>query len=458
MDSVIEIQRQAHEEIEILEQGIVDQYHNNCKTQKDKAFREHQVAKYLDAMTEKCGQLFILYEDVNADRKKEIDAISGTEFTEFYARLKAIKDNYRNNPYQLADVTQQQVLSAASVSENHVDAFFSGEESYGKYLDLHANFDQFINLKHGLECNYLMYLDKVDDFICIPRSCKNGAYKNYLENLQDYIEGFFQRAQPLVDYQKHRAKAEIQFEVSWNSGIVAGWKNTATDGLFCQACSKHFVKQITFDAHLSGKKHIKAQELLQQGASTREDPNRYMAFLETLISTYFQVLEEFREETKANIERKQSLTEKEREIEQEAEEIAIAESDSDDDEKIYNPLKLPLGWDGKPIPYWLFKLHGLGVEYPCEICGNYVYMGRKAFERHFQEWRHAHGMRCLGIPNTRHFNEITSIEDAYSLWERLKQTSRVEKMAAETLEEFEDEKGNVFNKKTYEDLKRQGLL
>ncbi len=26
---------------------------------------------------------------------------------------------------------------------------------------------------------------------------------------------------------------------------------------------------------------------------------------------------------------------------------------------MYNPLKLPLGWDGKPIPYWLYKLHGL---------------------------------------------------------------------------------------------------
>lgn len=38
-----------------------------------------------------------------------------------------------------------------------------------------------------------------------------------------------------------------------------------------------------------------------------------------------------------------------------------AESESDDDEQqIYNPLKLPMGWDGKPIPYWLYKLHGLG--------------------------------------------------------------------------------------------------
>lgn len=29
-----------------------------------------------------------------------------------------------------------------------------------------------------------------------------------------------------------------------------------------------------------------------------------------------------------------------------------------------------------------------------------------------QEWRHAHGMRCLGIPNTAHFANVTQIEDA----------------------------------------------
>lgn len=32
------------------------------------------------------------------------------------------------------------------------------------------------------------------------------------------------------------------------------------------------------------------------------------------------------------------------------------------------------------------------------------------FDRHFQEWRHAHGMRCLGIPNTKHFHDIILIQ------------------------------------------------
>jgi splicing factor 3A subunit 3 len=85
-------------------------------------------------------------------------------------------------------------------------------------------------------------------------------------------------------------------------------------------------------------------------------------------------------------------------------------ADEEDEGPIYNPLNLPLGWDGKPIPYWLYKLHGLGVEYKCEICGNQSYWGRRNFDRHFQEWRHAHGMRCLGVPNTKHFHDITLIE------------------------------------------------
>ena len=53
------------------------------------------------------------------------------------------------------------------------------------------------------------------------------------------------------------------------------------------------------------------------------------------------------------------------------------DSESEEEGAIYNPHKVPLGWDGKPIPYWLFKLHGLNLEYKCEICGDFSYRGRK---------------------------------------------------------------------------------
>lgn len=136
---------------------------------------------------------------------------------------------------------------------------------------------------------------------------------------------------------------------------------------------------------------------------------------------------------------------------------ADVDADRNDDEPFYNPLNLPLGWDGKPIPFWLYKLHGLGVEYKCEVCGNQSYWGRRAFDKHFQEWRHAHGMRCLGVPNTKHFHDITLIEDVLALYNKIKGTIKVEQIA-NVEEEFEDTEGNVLNRRTYEDLARQGLL
>jgi len=110
--------------------------------------------------------------------------------------------------------------------------------------------------------------------------------------------------------------------------------------------------------------------------------------------------------TQRHAEKQQTRTAEEKEAELREEEYGVlpvahgaaedVANEDDDDGPIYNPLNLPLGWDGKPIPFWLYKLHGLGVEYKCEICGNQSYWGRKAFDRHFQEWKHAHGMRCLG--------------------------------------------------------------
>ncbi|EUD68070.1 hypothetical protein C922_01682 [Plasmodium inui San Antonio 1] len=133
--------------------------------------------------------------------------------------------------------------------------------------------------------------------------------------------------------------------------------------------------------------------------------------------------------------------------------------DEDEDEKpIYNPLNLPLGHDNKPIPYWLYKLHGLSKEYTCEICGNYSYFGRAQFEKHFYEWRHSFGMKCLNIPNTLHFKEITKIDDALNLYERLKKQTQMNVFKPDQEVECEDSKGNVMNMKAYDDLKRQGLL
>lgn len=148
-------------------------------------------------------------------------------------------------------------------------------------------------------------------------------------------------------------------------------------------------------------------------------------------------------------------------VAREAQDDADDKKDADAGEEeavIYNPKNLPLGPDGKPIPVWLYKLHGLNMYFTCEICGNEMYRGPRAFEKHFQEWRHARSMKFLGIPNTRHFHHITKIADARAIYERIQQEAAAKKFDASREEEFEDSAGNVLDRRTYEDLYRQGLL
>jgi splicing factor 3A subunit 3 len=134
------------------------------------------------------------------------------------------------------------------------------------------------------------------------------------------------------------------------------------------------------------------------------------------------------------------------------------ESDSDEEGPIYNPKKVPLDWDGKPIPYWMYKLHGLRFSFPCEVCGDITYQGPKVGQAHFSRAEHAAGMRRLGVPNSAHFHGLSKIADVLALWGKVAQELKTSQWDANTQEEFEDSAGNVMNRRTYEDLARQGLL
>ncbi|PWN52472.1 hypothetical protein IE53DRAFT_405134 [Violaceomyces palustris] len=282
------------------------------------------------------------------------------------------------------------------------------------------------------------------------------------------------------------------------------------EGIWCQACRKMYSKQTVYDAHLKSPKHQKAAAKLaasgggsaaeQNGSGSHENgdgaaaaenrskvaeverakrisKSKSLAREEVLVMALGKELGTLRSETKSNVERKAALTDRERQAEAEAMEEELnnmkassggagtlsgeaGENEDEDEEndKIYNPLRLPLGWDGKPIPYWLYKLHGLGVEYKCEICSDYVYQGRKNFEKHFQESRHAFGMRALGLPNTVQFRDVTRIQDALALAEKLKRQTKTSQEETGDAEEVEDEQGNTYTRKTYELLKRQGLI
>jgi len=62
-------------------------------------------------------------------------------------------------------------------------------------------------------------------------------------------------------------------------------------------------------------------------------------------------------------------------------------------------------------------------------------------------------MKCLKIPNTVHFKEVTTIQDAYALHNKLLLEAEISEFKPDREEEYEDTEGNVLNRKSYNDLK-----
>ncbi|XP_031260104.1 splicing factor SF3a60 homolog isoform X1 [Pistacia vera] len=507
--TLLEVTRAAHEEVERLERLVVKDLQTEPTSNKGRLFQTHRVRNMIDTITATTEKLVEIYEDKDNARKDEIAALGGQTatgtnvFSAFYDRLKEIREYHRRHPAaRVVDANEEyeNLLKEEPLIE------FSGEEAFGRFLDLHELFNQYINSKFGEHIEYSAYLDVFSQPLKIPRKMKmTRQYREYMENLLEYLIYFFQRTEPLQDLDRIFSKVEADFEEQWANGMIPGWDNEDQEN--GHVPSEHTVIDLDYYSTVEELMEVGPEKLkealaalgLKSGGTVQQRAERLfltkhtplekldkkhfakgsrgpekngvaappqevgnlkdIALMEAKMQKLCDLLEETIERTKQNVEKKQALTYEEMEAEREEQEETQVDTESDDEEQqIYNPLKLPMGWDGKPIPYWLYKLHGLGQEFKCEICGNYSYWGRRAFERHFKEWRHQHGMRCLGIPNTKNFNEITSIEEAKDLWKKIQERQGVNKWRPDLEEEYEDKEGNIYNKKTYTDLQRQGLI
>ncbi|CAG8826043.1 17321_t:CDS:2, partial [Racocetra persica] len=266
----------------------------------------HRVSDFLDRISSRSKFLYELYIDSDGARKTEIDALSGTsEFSEFYGRLKAIKDYHRRYPNETVEPLELEFINQTKSNgeEDDLDKLFSGEEGSGRFLDLHALHEQYVNLK------------------------------TYLEKLRSYLESFFKRVKPLSNLEDIKETTQKSFHQQWESGKFPGWErqigSDEDNDLFCAACRKGYTKQTVFDAHLKSKKHIKAasamveqgitsvdretqEKLLKEAAKDRDKRENEIAFTEALIRKYAEILSMQREDTKANVERKRALTGRER--------------------------------------------------------------------------------------------------------------------------------------------------
>ena len=498
--SILEKQRSLHEERERIIGAMVVENLEKKQSHRDQVNSDHRIKVLLDRSLACAKQLEDDYNDEDGSRKEEMNKIAGpNEFPEFYSRLRNIKEFHRLRPQDAGKplcFQYEQMNIQVKENDNLPNMVeFSDEEGYGRFLDLHEHYNRYVNIKGISKIEYLDYLTIFDKLFDISKDKKNSlAYKDYVNNLMSYLYEYAEKVKPLIDFEQDVLETKKDFEEQWAKGQFPGWteSNTALKssgapldltninsaeeleklgldrlksalmalGLKCGGTLTNRAERLFSTKGLSDDQipaSIKAKKS-GKGKEAARDGKKEIAFVEAQIYRLIEILGEQREMTRDNVERKQARTEDERMEDEEDEEFVEEEEEEEEDDIIYNPKNLPLGWDGKPIPYWLYKLHGLNIDYKCQICGNQTYRGPKAFQRHFSEWRHAHGMRCLGIPNTAHFANVTEIEDALALWAKLKEQKASEKFNPHMDEEFEDSLGNVVNRKTYDDMRRQGIL
>jgi splicing factor 3A subunit 3 len=489
--------RLLHAEIEDFYNDIIKGLTVNINSANKKQLLVQQlfINNQLISFTQQADKLNQLYKHANISIE-----VSNLQEKKLTQQIQSLHAHYLKNPISLiappaasattamdtaADTNTQETPTKTAAKPEEglfaaVSLHFTEVEQGGKYLDLISFHLRYINLPLAdRRTDYVTYMRNFTQFQLIDKlkpefQAMAQDYKLYLADLLNYLVDFHKRLHPLVENEALIALIEEEFARQQSGKLIDA--EITENPLFCKYCDKEFAKETVFNYHLQGKKHKKAYEEAQKSPGNgitigKSNQSAYeLGLLELKLAEFGKLLGGTIESTAQFIIRKQTRSYEElladRKAELQAEIKANkpqngennAEANEEQLAPIYNPLNLPMGWDGKPIPVWLYKLQQLNQEFTCEICGNYRYRGPKEFSAHFNDSRHGYGLKCLGLANSKQFMWVTKIADAQALGDKIKLSEGKKEFHSDSEEEFEDNEGNIFNKKTYLELQRQGLL
>jgi len=152
-DSIIEIQRQTHEEIEKLERALYTLLSRPTSTHEQALQQEHKASQVLDRISTRVIDLNNSYQDEDV-RKAELEALSApsqqSDLSEFYSRLVKIQDHYNKYPDSLPAGIDMEI--AAFLDEPGPDAEDEYEEDDRVYRNPHL-----LNRKKA----YFVYADNL---------------------------------------------------------------------------------------------------------------------------------------------------------------------------------------------------------------------------------------------------------------------------------------------------------
>jgi len=386
METIIEQQRRLHEEKERLMEAMKKEALHSKSALRETINSDHRTKILLDKYIHVSSTIMELHKDKDGLRKEEIQAIAGpNEFQEFYRHLKEIKDFHRKHPDEIFVPMSVEFDELDKIREETTDEVvnmveFSDEESYGRFLDLHECYLKYINLKGIEKVSYVAYLDDFDKLAEVPKQVKNSIYKDYLGSLLNYLVSYTHRLKPLLDTDEVISNLQTSFDEKWASGEFIGWQKeagsamahtgahldlsafTSSEELVSLGLDRLKSALMALNLKCGGSVEQRAERLfMTKGKKIDQLPanlfvkskvdkqgqrQKYKstAWLEAQVYKLVEILDEQRQATKENVQRRQARTDAEREEEGD-DNASDNESDDDDDELIYNPKNPP--WMGR---------------------------------------------------------------------------------------------------------------
>lgn len=166
MDGVLEMHRVFHEERERLLETISQEMVKKKSGHREQLNSDHRIRIMLNRYTQISIKLAEMYEDKDGMRRQDITALSNSPFNEFYIRLRVLREYYRKHPDEVSVPLSVQVAAYTKMGtgENEEDllATFTDEEGQGRYLDFHAIYEKYVNLKGVKQTDYYSFLKVCD--------------------------------------------------------------------------------------------------------------------------------------------------------------------------------------------------------------------------------------------------------------------------------------------------------
>lgn len=282
-----------------------------------------------------------------------------------------------------------------------IEVVFKDSRLYGAGLELEGIFKKYTDVH--LCDDYKKFLKSVCR-LSVDKS--RFRYLEYLSELKENLSGVI-KIKYFGMFRKFMASAPRIIErTEARSFSEIGGVGDAFPKVYCVKCSREISRNV-FAYHLKGKRHFKKseEEVLFCGMPVLK--------AEELVRKALEILDKERRYSISRLSRK----------------------------------KKHLRSD---VPKWLYKRKELDISFECDICG-YSGYGRDGFDRHFGEDSHRKSVARYGIKYSPALKGITRVGIL------MKMKDRVEESESYT-EEFEDGDGNVFDRRTYEDLKRNNLI